>query len=212
MKHHKNMKTTEKLDLYKLYKNEYVTPKKPVMLQTKPAQYLAIKGQGAPGGERFTACIGALYGVAFTVKMTRKFAGKQDYAVCKLEGQWFFEGDLAKIPKDQWRWKLMIRTPDFITETDRRQAVATLLKKGKSRAVEDVKLETIDEGQCVQMLHVGPYEKECETIAVMRGFVESKGLKFAGPHHEIYLSDPRRVPPERLKTILRAPVVSYQVQ
>ena len=201
------MKTAKKLDLYKLHKAEYATPKKPVLLQSKPAQYLAIKGQGAPGGERFTACIGALYGVAFTIKMTRKFAGKGDYAVCKLEGQWFFDGDLAKIPKDQWQWKLMIRTPDFITEADRKQAVATLLKKGKSGEVKDVKLETIDEGQCVQMLHVGPYEKEPETIALMRSFSESKGLKLAGPHHEIYLSDPRRVPPERLKTILREPVV-----
>jgi len=201
------MKTIPKLDLYKLHKDEYVTAKKPVLLRTKPAQYLAIKGEGAPGGERFTACIGALYAVAFTIKMTRKFAGKGDYAVSKLEGQWFFEGDLAKIPKEQWKWKLMIRTPDFITGTDRKQAVATLLKKGKPRTVEEVKLETIDEGQCVQMLHVGPYEKECETIAVMREFAESKGIKLIGPHHEIYLSDPRRVPPERLKTILRVPVV-----
>lgn len=201
------MKTATKLDLGKLHKADYVTPKQPVLLTIKPAHYLAISGQGAPGGERFTACIGALYAMAFTIKMTRKFAGKQDYAVCKLEGQWFFDGDPAKIPRDQWRWKLLIRTPDFITATDRKQAAATLLKRGKSREVEEVKLETIDEGQCVQMLHVGPYEKECETIALMRSFAESKGFKLAGPHHEIYLSDPRRVPPERLKTILRQPVV-----
>ena len=195
-----------KLDLYKLHKAEYVTPKNPVLVRMKPAQYLAITGQGAPGGERFTACIGALYGAAFTIKMTRKFAGKQDYAVCKLEGQWFFKGDLAKIPRDKWKWKLMIRTPDFISQKDLKAAVATLLKRGKSREVEEVELETIDEGQCVQMLHVGPYDKECETTALMQSFAEAKGLKFAGPHHEIYLSDPRRVPPERLKTILREPV------
>ena len=201
------MKTTEKLDLYKLHKDEYVTPKKPVLIQTKPAQYLAISGQGAPGGERFTACIGALYGVAFTIKMTRKFAGKPDYAVCKLEGQWFFDGDPARLPKDKWKWKLMIRTPDFIAGADRKQAVATLRKRGKSREVEEVKLETMDEGRCVQMLHAGPYEKECETIALMRSFAESQGFKLAGPHHEIYLSDPRRVPAQRLKTILREPVV-----
>jgi len=197
---------TEKIDLYKLHKDEYATPKKPVLIQTKPAQYLSISGQGAPCCERFTACIGALYSVAFTIKMTRKFAGKQDYAVCKLEGQWFFEGDLAKIPKDKWQWKLLIRTPDFIPQTDRQQAVATLLKKGKPREVEEVKLEKIDEGQCVQMLHVGPYDREHETIALMRAFAEEKGLKLVGSHHEIYLSDPRRVPPERLKTILREPV------
>ena len=200
------MKTATKLDLGRLHKADYVTPKQPVLLTLKPAHYLAISGQGAPGGEQFTACIGALYGMAFTIKMTRKFAGKQDYTVGKLEGQWFFDSDPAGLPKVKWRWKLMIRTPDFVTETDRKQAVATLLKRGKPREVEEVKIETIDEGRCVQMLHVDPYEKECETIALMRVFAEGKGFQLAGPHHEIYLSDPRRVPPERLKTILRVPV------
>jgi hypothetical protein len=202
------MKTTGKLDLYKLHKDEYVSPKRPVLVQTRPAQYLGISGQGAPGSERFTSCIGALYAVAFTIKMTRKFGGKQDYTVCQLEGQWFFEGDLAKVPREQWRWKLLIRTPHFIAEADRKQAVATLLQRGKPRDVkgEEVKLEKVDEGLCVQMLHVGPYERECESIALMRDFAASKGFKLAGPHHEIYLSDPRRVPPERLKTILREPL------
>jgi len=196
-----------KLDLYKQHKAEYATPKKPALVRIKPAQYLAIGGQGAPGGERFTACIGALYGAAFTIKMTRKFVGKRDYAVCKLEGQWFFDGDPAAIPKAEWKWKLMIRTPDFISQIDLKAAKATLLKRGKAREVEEVELETIDEGSCVQMLHVGPYEKEHETIALMRQFAEANGLKLAGPHHEIYLSDPRRVPPERLKTIIRQPTI-----
>lgn len=196
----------QKIDLYRQLKDEYAAPKKPVLLQIKPAQYLGIQGHGAPGGDSFTSCIGALYGVAFTIKMKRKFAGKQDYAVSKLEAQWFFEGDLAKIPKDQWKWNLLIRTPDFVTEADRKEAVATLLKRGKSRDVEKVKLQLMIEGPCVQMLHVGPYEKEGETIALMRNFAEANGLRWVGPHHEIYLSDPRRVPPERLRTILRIPV------
>ena len=195
----------QKIDLYKLYKDEYVTPRKPILVKTKPAQYLAISGQGAPGSDRFSACIGALYAVAFTIKMTRKFARKQDYAVCKLEGQWFFEADPARIPMDKWQWKLLIRTPDFINETDRQQAVATLREKRKPHEVEEVKLETINEGPCVQMLHIGPYDREHETIALMRAFAEQKALKLVGPHHEIYLSDPRRTPPERLKTILREP-------
>lgn len=202
------MAKLDKIDLYKLHKNEYAARQEPVLIQCKPAQYLAIAGQGTPGGERFTACIGALYAMAFTIKMTRKFAGKQDYAVCKLEGQWFFESDPARIPKEDWRWKLMIRTPDFIAEKDRKQAIATLLKKDKPREVEEVLLETLKEGKCVQMLHVGPYERECDSIAVMQKFAEGQGLRFAGPHHEIYLSDPRRVPPERLRTILREPVAA----
>ena len=198
---------TAKLDLYKLHKAEYAAPKKPALVRTKPARYLAISGQGAPGGARFTACIGALYGAAFTIKMTRKFAGKQDYAVCKLEGQWFFDGDPAGIPKEEWKWKLMIRTPDFISPEDLKTAEGTLLQRGKSPEIKEVRIETIDEGVCVQMLHVGPYEKENETVALMKSFAETNGFKLSGPHHEIYLSDPRRVPADRLKTILRVPVL-----
>jgi len=202
------MKTQPKIDLYKLHKTEYAATRKPSVVEVKPATYLAISGQGAPGGDRFTASIVALYGVAFTIKMTRKFAGKQDYAVCKLEGQWWGEPgkDLAKLPPDQWLWNLLIRTPGFIDEEDLRSAVAVLLKRGKGEDVKRVWLETLVEGSCVQMLHIGPYDKECETIMVMRAFAEKQQLQFSDKHHEVYLSDPRRVPPERLKTILRQPV------
>jgi hypothetical protein len=202
------MKSQPKLDLYKLHKAEYAATHKPALVDVKPASYLAISGQGAPGGDLFTASIGALYGMAFTIKMTRKFAGQQDYAVCKLEGLWWSESaaNFAKLPKDQWLWKLLIRTPDFIKDDDLRQAVDVLLKRGKGEDVKRVRLESLAEGRCVQMLHVGPYEKECETVALMKTFAEMQQLGFAGKHHEIYLSDPRRVPPERLKTIVRQPV------
>ncbi len=202
------MKAQPKIDLYKLHKSEYAATRKPALVETKPATYLAIAGQGAPGGDRFTASIGALYGVAFTIKMTRKFAGQQDYAVCKLEGLWWSDPpqDLSKLPLDKWHWNLLIRTPEFIGEEDRSQAVAVLLKRGKGEDVKRVRLENLDEGLCVQTLHVGPYEKEHETIAEMRAFAEKHQLQFAGKHHEIYLSDPRRVPPERIKTILRQPL------
>jgi hypothetical protein len=202
------MKSQPKLDLYKLHKAEYVATRKPVLVELKPASYLAVSGQGAPGGDLFTASIGALYGMAFTIKMTRKFAGLQDYAVCKLEGLWWSESaaNFAKLPKDQWLWKMLIRTPDFIKDDDLRQSVAVLLKRGKGEDVKRVRLESLAEGRCVQMLHVGPYEKEGETVAVMKALAEKQQLVFSGKHHEIYLSDPRRVPPERLKTIVRQPV------
>jgi hypothetical protein len=201
--------TPQKIDLYKLHKPDYVTPKKPVLLTIEPASYLAVTGQGAPGSDVFSDRIGALYGAAFTIKMTRKFGGLQDYAVCKLEGQyWCGEcgGDFARVPKEQWKWRLLIRTPEFVTHDELDRAVQALLKKGKSPSVRDVKLETLTEGRCVQMLHVGPYEREPESIALMKACAEEKGLRFNGRHHEIYLSDPRRVAPERLKTILRIPV------
>ncbi len=203
------MKTQAKIDLYKLHKADYVTPRKPILVNIKEATYLAISGQGEPGGEVFTEKIGALYGVAFTIKMTRKFAGQQDYAVGKLEGQWWSEKaqeNFSRTPKDQWRWKLLIRTPDFVTQDELARAVETLLKRGKTQPVREVRLESLAEGHCVQMFHVGPYERERETIALMEANAEKNGLQFHGRHHEIYLSDPRRVPAERLKTILRQPV------
>lgn len=192
-----------KIDLYAQYKHEYVAPKAPVILKVGPARYLTIAGTGAPGGDRFTAAIGALYAVAFTIKMMRKFGGKPDYAIAKLEALW--PGDLS-VPREEWRWVLMIRTPPFVTRTELKKAIADLVKKGKSAEVKDVSLESMNEGQCVQMLHVGPYTDEGRTWDAMQALVESRGLGFAGPHHEIYLSDPRRVAPARLKTILRKPV------
>ena len=110
------------------------------------------------------------------------------------------------MPKDQWRWRLLIRTPEFVAAKELAAAAAKLIAKGKPAEVNQVKLETIDEGRCVQMLHIGPYDREGDTVAGMGAFAGEHGLKFAGPHHEIYISDPRRVAPEKLKTILRLPV------
>ncbi len=202
------MKAKEKIDLYKLHKDDYVTQRKPVLLTIKKATYLAISGQGEPGGAVFTEKIGALYGVAFTIRMTRKFAGEQDYAVCKLEAQWWADGqdDFSRVPKANWRWKLLIRTPEIVKTKELDNAIAALLKRGKSPNVREVKLESFTQGLCIQMLHVGPYEREPETIVLMQAHAEQNGLSFHGRHHEIYLSNPRRVPAERLKTILRYPV------
>ena len=198
------MNPLPKIDLCQLHKADYVAPKKPVLLTIASAQYLVIDGQGAPGGKVFQTRIGALYGIAFTVKMTRKFAGHQDYTVSKLEAQYL--SCCAQTQPEQWRWKLLIRTPEFITRADLQQAAAALLKKGKAPEVNDVHLETIAPGPCVQLLHVGPYDQVEKAITVMKTFAGQKGLKLTGPHHEIYVSDPRRVAPEKLKTIIREPV------
>ncbi|MFH1999355.1 MAG: GyrI-like domain-containing protein, partial [Planctomycetota bacterium] len=133
--------------------------------------------------------------------------------ICKLEAQWWADGhggDFSKIPAKDWRWNLFIRTPDFVKPEELDNAVELLLKKGKATHVKQVRLESFTEGMCVQMLHVGPYEKECETLAVMEDFAEEQGYAFSGLHHDIYLSDPRRIPPERLKTIIRRPVTKIK--
>jgi hypothetical protein len=198
---------TSKLDLYKKFAADYIATREPKLVEIGPAQYLATAGRGAPGGQEFQARIGALYNVAFTVKMARKFAGR-DYAVSKLEGLWWGSrnGAFLHEPPATWNWKLLIRTPDFISRDEVNDAKARLRRKGKPAEVDDVGLELLDEGSAVQALHVGPYEREPETLARMEALADSEGLSVHGRHHEIYLSDPRRVPPARLRTILRLPV------
>jgi len=204
------VKQPDKIDLFKEHKAEYKATSKAALINTKPAQYLMVDGTGAPGGTVFEECIGALYAMAFTIKMTRKFARQGDYVVCKLEALWYTQDradNFADLPQDKWCWRLMIRTPECVTQKDLDKAVEALLKKGKAEAVKQVRLETLDESQCVQILHVGPYDKVGEAIEKMQALAEENGLSFTGKHHEIYLSDPRRVAPEKLKTIVRRSVI-----
>ncbi len=202
------MAKTEKLDLYKQHKDEYVAPKAPALIDVGPAGYLAIQGRGEPGSPEFQAKMKAMYSMAFTIKMASKFTGR-DYKVCHLEGLWWGKrkGDnFMKLPRDQWNWELMIRVPEFVAQRHLADALAALKTKGKGEQADQVRLAQLDEGRCVQVLHVGPYADEPETIAAMKAFADEHGLKYHGLHHEIYLSDPRRVPPQRLRTILRQPV------
>ena len=200
---------TTKLDLYRQHKADYVAPRHPVFLTIRPAKYLSYEGKGAPSSPAFRAGFGALYGVAFTIKMTRKHAGKRDYKVAWPEGLWWGPNRAAPLsvrsPKD-WRWKLLIRTPTFVTARDLAKAQRDLLAKGKVPEVARVRLETVREGRCVQMLHVGPYDKEPVTLEAMQAIAEEHGYAFRGVHHEIYLSDPRRTAPSKLRTILRHPL------
>lgn len=198
------MATSAKVDLLKIHRADYVAPRKPVLLIIKPASYLAIRGRGQPGDPTFTSQIGALYAVAFTTKMQRKFAGRGDYTICKLEARWPAFGANGA-PSG---WELLIRTPETVTAADLDQARSTLRDKKQDAAVSDVQRVSIDEGRCVQMLHVGPYDAERQTVEVMKTFAAKHDLAPHGFYHEIYLSDPRRVPAERLRTILRLPVTA----
>jgi hypothetical protein len=196
-----------KIDLYAEHSSEYVTPKSPVIIETRKAHYLAIEGEGSPKDAAFTNAIGALYNVAFTIKMARKFAAT-DYKVTSLEGLWWTtrDGDFMDVPEKDWRWRLMIRIPDFITAAELKESVAKLLDRGKSDLVKQVKRLSLNEGKCVQVLHTGPYDAEGPTISAMKSHAAANGLRFRGLHHEIYLSDPRRVASARLRTVLRHPV------
>ena len=179
-----------------------------MLITIRPARYLSIQGRGEPGGDAFQAAVAALYTVAFTVKMARKTAGR-DYAVSKLEGLWWGrskDGLFQREPRASWNWQLLIRVPDWIQSREVAQCAQNLVRKGKPRNVLNVELTVLNEGRAIQMLHVGPFDHEADTIRRMAAFAESQHLAFHGKHHEIYLSDPRRIAASKLRTILRYPV------
>ncbi len=195
-----------KFDVYKAHRDEYVAPKAPTLVRVGAGRYLTIAGKGDPNGAEFRRKVGALYGSAYTIKFARKKTGR-DFKVGLLEGLWWATGGgrmALTSPKRTWRWKLLMRVPDFVTPKDLRRALTEL--RAKNRPVAPVRLEPLREGRSVQVLHVGPYGDEPKTLARMDEFARAHGLRFRGRHHEIYLSDPRRVPASRVRTILRHPV------
>tara|TARA_R110002111_G_scaffold182667_1_gene248220 strand:+ start:335 stop:943 length:609 start_codon:yes stop_codon:yes gene_type:complete len=193
-----------KFDLYKSLKSEYAAKAAPKLITPTSGQYLGIEGRGRPGDATFGDHVAALYAVAYTTKMRSKVHDDQDYAVGKLETIWL------ELPAQResyaWHWQLLIRTPDFVSPVAVNTAIQVLLDKKKSPRVQQVSLHSLDEGPCVQILHVGPYEDEPQSFAIMQEFAATEGFSEFGRPHEIYLSDPRRVEPAKLKTILRLPV------
>jgi len=195
-------------DLVSQHQDEYAMPKDPVLVTVRAGRYLSVTGAGAPGGAEFQARLGALYGHAYTIKFAKKQAGADSFKVAPLEALWWVAGGgrVFTAAKRRWRWKLLIRVPSSVRPADVRAARAALRAKGRPST--GVRLETIAEGSSVQMLHVGAYGDEPRTIARMDAFAHAHRLRLRGRHHEIYLSDPRRVPPARLRTILRHPVTA----
>jgi len=198
-----------KLDLTKKYKTYYTAKPSPLIVEFGEAKYLSIEGKGEPGGEEYTRKLEALYPLAYAVKNLSKKSGK-DFVVSKLEGLWWVESDKSalEVPREEWRWKLLIRLPEFITPQIVEEAKIIVLKKKGIELVKETRFEKINEGKCVQIMHIGPYATEEETIAKMKAFMEENNLVENGLHHEIYLSDPRKVDPKKLKTILQQPVKS----
>lgn len=196
-----------KIDLYRDHKEEYAASEQPAIVQVGPALYLTVVGKGSPGGPEFQSAMGSLFGAAYTLKFLHKARGR-DFKVSGPEGLWgapprsgpFRMEDLAKLP-----WRLILRVPEFVTNADLRATLQQLAKKGKAGG-DRVTLERLREGTCVQMLHVGPYSTEPRTVKALGIFARGEGFSLVGPHHEIYLSDPRRVAPSRLRTVLRYPV------
>lgn len=196
-----------KLNLTKEYKTYYTAKTSPEVIEFDKIPFLTIEGKGEPGGKEFTKKVEALYPLAYGVKNICKKEGK-DFGVPKLEGLWWVESDkpALEVHREDWRWKLLIRMPDFVTSEIVEKARDEVFKKEGIELIKEIKFEKIKEGKCVQILHIGPYSTEPKSLAKIEKLMEEENLVKNGLHHEIYLSDPRRVPEDKWKTILRQPV------
>ena len=198
-----------KIDLKKELKPLYTASAQEATLVTAwPLNYLMFKGYGDPNtNPDFPAGVEALYTASYTLKFMLKKELDLDWVVPPLEGLWWMlMADFDLDRRDDWRWTVMIPQPPEVTRELLEQAVAAALKKKALPALEKLYLEIYDEGQTAQILHVGPYAGEVPTVERLHAFIRDKGYHLCGKHHEIYLSDPRRTAPEKLKTILRQPV------
>lgn len=176
-------------------------------------QYLMIDGHGDPNTDpAFTDAAEALYPLAYKLKFAGKRTLGRDYVVMPLEALWWaddMDTFTAARDKSRWEWTLMIMIPDWIDQDMFADAVEQIAAKNRPRRLHEVRLDSLSEGRCVQTLHVGPYDSEAEVLARMHHeFIPDNGLRMVGKHHEIYLNDFRRVAPEKLRTILRQPVVA----
>jgi len=197
-----------KFELRKTLKQFYNPPAGKVDLVRIPVMtYIMVDGGGEPGGEDFQQAMGIIYNLVYTMKFRAKKLLKKDYDIMAPEGLWWMkEGTFDMDKRDKWLWTLMIVVPDFVTDKIFSEAVDEVRKKKNPPGLDKAHLEKFDEGLCVQTMHVGPYSAEPDTIAKMGAFAKELGYKMVGKHHEIYLGDPRRAAPSKLKTVVRLPV------
>jgi len=207
--------TTAAPDLKKRLAPLLGPPREPVLVDVPELGYLMVDGHGAPTGEtggpttEFELAIGALYAVVYTLKFRLKRAGTV-VPVLPLEALWFTgEGGAfdMTLPPAEWSWRALIAVSDEVTPPLVEETIAEVrAKKGSSPTLDRLRLERWCEGRAAQVMHIGPYSEERPTIERLHAFIAAQGLQPLGAHHEIYLGDPRRAAPEKLKTILRQPV------
>lgn len=199
-----------KIDLKKDLKLLYSASPKEITLVTAPRlHFLMLDGAGDPNtAPEFQPAAETLFSLSYTLKFMMKKAQGPDYAVMPLEGLWWADDPAAfqSGDKDRWRWTLMILQPEFIIPEMVDAARAEVGKKKNLPLLDNLRFSAWCEGEAAQVLHVGPYSAEPATIARLHAFIKDKGYHLCGKHHEIYLSDPRRTAPAKLKTILRQPI------
>ena len=204
-------------DFKKEYKEYYIPPKKPTIVTVPPMNYIAVRGEGDPNAEggEYKQAIELLYAVAYTIKMSKKgehqIKGYFDHVVPPLEGFWWQDGvqgvDYAH--KEHFKWVSLIRLPDFVKKADFDWATEEATRKKKTD-LSKVEFLTYDEGLCVQCMHIGNYDDEPATVDLMHEYMMAQGYSLditeSRFHHEIYLSDARKVSPDKLKTVIRHPI------
>lgn len=204
-------------DYKKEYKEFYLPPRKPQIVEVPAMNFLAVRGMGDPNEEEgdYKAAIGLLYSIAYTIKMSKmgkhRIEGYFDYVVPPLEGFWWQDGvrGVDYTRKDQFQWISLIRLPEFVTREEFDWAIQEASVK-KQMDFSKVEFFTYHEGICVQCMHIGPYDNEPVTVREMERYAKEQGyeLDFSDQryHHEIYLSDVRKCKPENLKTVIRQPI------
>lgn len=209
-----------KLDLRKELAYLYAPSAKKIEIVDVPAfHFIMADGRIPPGvavqdSPDFQETMAALYGISYTLKFISKLNRQNpiDYSVMALEGFWWLDsGEFELNPGVPWNFRLMILQPEHVTHEMVAEAVEQVKKKQGSPVLSRVRFESFHEGLCMQTMHIGPYSSEPATLEKMRAFARENGLRYRGLHHEIYLGDPRRAAPEKLRTILRQPVERAQV-
>ena len=207
-----------KYEWRKKEKSIYLPKNKPELIDVPEYQFIVLSGEGNPNSDFFSDCIGALYSLAYAIKMNLKKSDEppknyQDWTVYPLEGVWDISEEAklnfnGKINKDDLVFDIMIRQPDFVTKDFFNEMLEFTKIKKPHKLLEKIKFQKIKDGNCVQMLHIGSYDNEPESFEQMEGFANDLGLKRRSKvHREVYLSDFRKVPEEKLKTILRFQVI-----
>ena len=201
-----------KLDVKKKYP-KYYNPSKntPEILEIPPMKYFMIDGLGNPNtAQEYKDAIETLYAISYTLKMkiVKKSSINRDYVVPPLEGLWYMDdmNDFTVANKEKWKWTMMIRIPNHVKEAEIEKSVDLVKELKNPPALHKLRIENYHEGICVQIMYIGPYVEEHETIMKIHNHAQDEGYTLSGHHHEIYLSDPRRIAPEKLKTVLRQPI------
>ena len=200
----------EKIDLKKQLKAFYnPTAKEVTLIDVPKMNFIMIDGKGAPEIPQFAGSIQALYPIAYTIKFDKKKTEETDFTVMGMEGLFWAKDMKVFMPetadRNEWQWTLMIVQPDFVTKADFIKAKGAAKKKKDNPYIDNVRFESFSEGKAVQIMHIGPYSAEGPNIQRIHNKIKEIGGKLSGKHHEIYLSDPRRVAPQKMKTVIRQP-------